>query len=420
MSNIVYRVSDVNPNRSSSSISGSPLTSDEIDGNFKVLNDDIALKASIASPSLTGIPTAPTAVVDTNTTQIASTAFVVSQISSDAPTKDGSSATPGSIWPISIAGNSATANTATLAHTCDGNSLTATTASRISSTNDLSSSDVVYPLWTTNIGASYSVKASSSKLNFIPSTGTLSATVVTASTVNSAVSETSTFKVSGTAVINSSRQLINTDVSGSAGANTGLKTLQGVSLFGTGDVNALQSTYTISAAQLNSAILAPGMYTISSGLPNSTNSATYISGWWHVLVFKHGDNNGFAAQIAVELSSSGRMSNAAYIRTSEGATWNEWSPLGQQRLVDTNTNYNANINEHVYTTGGAGSVIYLNNSPVPGDKITVTNLYEGVIVSGNGIKIHRLAENMTIDYAHTTTVFCYIDSTNGWTVISSV
>lgn len=39
----------------------------------------LALKANLASPSLTGTPTAPTAAVDTNTTQLATTAFVIGQ-----------------------------------------------------------------------------------------------------------------------------------------------------------------------------------------------------------------------------------------------------------------------------------------------------------------------------------------------------
>lgn len=39
----------------------------------------LALKANLASPTLTGVPLAPTAAVDTNTTQIATTAFVIGQ-----------------------------------------------------------------------------------------------------------------------------------------------------------------------------------------------------------------------------------------------------------------------------------------------------------------------------------------------------
>jgi len=42
------------------------------------INSGLALKANIASPALTGTPTAPTATVGTNTTQIATTAFVTS------------------------------------------------------------------------------------------------------------------------------------------------------------------------------------------------------------------------------------------------------------------------------------------------------------------------------------------------------
>ena len=36
--------------------------------------------APLASPALTGVPTAPTAAVNTNTTQLATTAFVIAQI----------------------------------------------------------------------------------------------------------------------------------------------------------------------------------------------------------------------------------------------------------------------------------------------------------------------------------------------------
>lgn len=60
------------------------------------------LKANLASPALTGIPTAPTAAVGTNTTQLASTAFVQAEIANDAPTKVGGGAS--GTWGISITG----------------------------------------------------------------------------------------------------------------------------------------------------------------------------------------------------------------------------------------------------------------------------------------------------------------------------
>lgn len=48
----------------------------ELDDEFDAISTAIATKANLASPSLTGTPTAPTASVGTNTTQLASTAFV--------------------------------------------------------------------------------------------------------------------------------------------------------------------------------------------------------------------------------------------------------------------------------------------------------------------------------------------------------
>ena len=45
----------------------------------------LAEKAPLASPTFTGTPKATTAAADTNTTQIATTAFVIGQASSSAP-----------------------------------------------------------------------------------------------------------------------------------------------------------------------------------------------------------------------------------------------------------------------------------------------------------------------------------------------
>lgn len=73
---------------------GSPLSWAEADANFTNLNDDKAevsvvnLKAPLDSPNLTGVPTAPTAAVGTNTTQIASTAYTKAEIASDRPYSD--------------------------------------------------------------------------------------------------------------------------------------------------------------------------------------------------------------------------------------------------------------------------------------------------------------------------------------------
>jgi hypothetical protein len=68
---------------------------------------------SLTSPTLTGTPIAPTAALNTNTTQVATTAFVVDQIADDAPTKTGTGAS--GTWGIDITGNAATATKLTTA-----------------------------------------------------------------------------------------------------------------------------------------------------------------------------------------------------------------------------------------------------------------------------------------------------------------
>jgi hypothetical protein len=56
------------------------------------LSTDLAAKASLASPTFTGIPAAPTAAADTNTTQLATTAYVIGQASSVNPSALGAAA----------------------------------------------------------------------------------------------------------------------------------------------------------------------------------------------------------------------------------------------------------------------------------------------------------------------------------------
>lgn len=76
---------------------------DTIDTTLKSLADS---KANLASPTFTGTPSAPTAAVGTNTTQIATTAFVQAEIANDAPTKTGTGAS--GTWGINITGDAAT------------------------------------------------------------------------------------------------------------------------------------------------------------------------------------------------------------------------------------------------------------------------------------------------------------------------
>lgn len=73
----------------------SPATATEVSylsGVTSAIQTQLNAKAPLANPALTGTPTAPTAAADTNTTQVATTAYVVGQASSDNPLSNGTAA----------------------------------------------------------------------------------------------------------------------------------------------------------------------------------------------------------------------------------------------------------------------------------------------------------------------------------------
>src|ERR1039457_3898369 len=71
---------------------GTISAADSILTAIQKLNGNAALFAPIASPTFTGVPAAPTAAVDTNTTQIATTAMVLAQAASATPIINGTGA----------------------------------------------------------------------------------------------------------------------------------------------------------------------------------------------------------------------------------------------------------------------------------------------------------------------------------------
>lgn len=68
------------------------LSHPHVVGDVAGLQSALDVKAPQASPSLTGTPTAPTAATDTNSTQLATTAFVLGQAATTAPGMDGTAA----------------------------------------------------------------------------------------------------------------------------------------------------------------------------------------------------------------------------------------------------------------------------------------------------------------------------------------
>jgi len=101
---------------------------------------------------LSGVPTAPTAAINTDTTQIANTAFVVAEVADYAPAKDGTGAI--GTWSVDISGNAATATDATNA-TNATNAVNATnatgtgTAVNTTATQTLTNKTLTSPVLTT-------------------------------------------------------------------------------------------------------------------------------------------------------------------------------------------------------------------------------------------------------------------------------
>ena len=85
-------------------IAGNGIAFDE-GPNYLEVSTDLS-EINFEDIALTGVPTAPTAAVGTNTTQVATTAFVNAEIANDAPTKTGGGASGN--WNINILGNADT------------------------------------------------------------------------------------------------------------------------------------------------------------------------------------------------------------------------------------------------------------------------------------------------------------------------
>jgi len=138
------------------------------------INDLESRKATIASPSFTGYPLAPTAANTVSNTQIATTAYVNNKANSGVTFSHSITGSAGSVANTGITGLITNAQIDSVANT----KITGVIGPAI--TDDGSSSSTNYVTFTTQTSGRQTVaNVSSSKLTFVPSTGTLSATVMT-------------------------------------------------------------------------------------------------------------------------------------------------------------------------------------------------------------------------------------------------
>jgi hypothetical protein len=213
---------------------------------------DIAGKANIASPTFTGVPAAPTATSGTNTTQIATTAFVTAAIS----------ASTGATWG-SITGT--LSSQTDLQSALDAKLSTATAASTYQTLSGMSSyltTSSAASTYQTIAGMSSYLTTSSAASTYAPLASPALTGNPTAPTPSTGDNDTS---IATTAFVKAQGYLTSAPVTSVAG-RTGAVTLS------TSDISGLGTMATATAADYSTTTVANGLY-----YPLSSNPAGYLT-----------------------------------------------------------------------------------------------------------------------------------------------
>lgn len=163
MANLLYRVSSTPTIPSSSSVKNAPLTNIEVDGNFKSIDNALGTFPTKDGTGATG-----------------TWAISITGTAANGVVTTGSYANPSWITSLSetkVLPNQSGNNGKYL--TTNGSSTSwVEIPAGVAVTNNISSTDTVYPLWTpTTSGSIVGVSITDTKLSYVPSTGTLSATI---------------------------------------------------------------------------------------------------------------------------------------------------------------------------------------------------------------------------------------------------
>ena len=276
------------------------------------------LKANLASPTLTGTPVSPTAVVGTNTTQIATTAFVNAEIANDAAPAShvGTNGTSHAVATTALAGFMAAADKTKLDGIAIGATANVGTVTAVTGTAPIVSSGGTAPVIsisaaTTTVAGSMSA-TDKTKLDAISGTNTGDETVTT---IKSKL---------GITTLTGSNTGDQTTITGNAGSATVLqtaRTINGVSFNGSANItiNAVDATARVASSLLG---VANGVATLAAdGKVPATQLPSYVDDVVEAANLAAFPATGETGKIYVALDTNKtyRWSGTVYIYITSGA-----------------------------------------------------------------------------------------------------
>jgi hypothetical protein len=358
---------------------------------------DILLRATIASPSFTGTPTAPTAASTTNDDQIATTAFVAARITSEA-TPDATATTKGKLKLANDLGGTADLPTVNSV----GGVVSSTITTVVSNVLSATSSNIPYTIIQRDLNGSFEASTLTA--------GTLSATTTNAGVLTAGVTTLGNTTVGGTLSATTTNAGIltagvttlgNTTVGGTLSATT---TNAGVLTAGVTTLGNTTVGGTLSATTTNAGILTAGVTTLGNTTVGGTLSATTT-------------NAGSLTTGTLKVT-GGTPTIAGYVLTASStdgtAEWREASG-GIEELGTITTSSNANGATVSGTTlllaaanGDFGGVLTSGTQTIAGQKsfkAAVTNL-----------EAYNAGSSTTIDFSQSNLAYTTANPGNTFTI----
>ena len=325
------------------------------------------------SPVFSGTPTAPTAAIGTNTTQLATTAFVNNEIANDAPTKTGTGAS--GTWGISITGNAVTATSATSA-TSATTATTAINATNVAVTTSSTASAFKVPFANTTVSTTGNyglLQDDTATFTYNPSTNTL-----TAGTFSGALSGNATSATNATTVTSITSGQVTTALGYTpVQQGTGIGQLTNIVKIGWSG-SSLKAT--VDASDQGSFAFLSGDQTFT-GAKTFTGTITSTAYNMAAFVSMYGDTSGIQFSVGtgginnvMGITSVGNFNISGSNATKASGT--TWINPSDARLKDNVVSYTKGLNELVQIqpksftfNGKAGSVAGLNAIGIIADEI---------------------------------------------------